>query len=75
MKCLTALKRSDPNLKVYIAIGGWMFNDPRPTAMVFSDIICSEANQKAFFKSLISFMSMYNFDGIDLDWEYPVAKD
>ncbi|KAL6229169.1 hypothetical protein BDW75DRAFT_235411 [Aspergillus navahoensis] len=42
---------------------------------VFSDIARSEANQKTFFRSLISFMSMYNFDGIDLDWEYPVADD
>ncbi|KAF3391710.1 hypothetical protein F1880_007962 [Penicillium rolfsii] len=30
---------------------------------------------KKFFKSLLSFMSIYNFDGIDLDWEYPVADD
>jgi GH18 family chitinase len=75
MKRLTALKRSDPDLKVYIAVGGWTFNDPGPTATVFSDIARSEANQKAFFKSLISFMSTYNFDGIDLDWEYPVAED
>ncbi|RLL97667.1 hypothetical protein CFD26_105658 [Aspergillus turcosus] len=75
MKRLTALKRSDPDLKVYIAVGGWTFNDPGPTATVFSDIAGSEANQKAFFKSLISFMSTYDFDGIDLDWEYPVADD
>ncbi|EOD44207.1 putative class v protein [Neofusicoccum parvum UCRNP2] len=72
---LTALKRKDPGLKVFIALGGWTFNDPGPTATTFSDIARSEANQKAFFKSLISFMATYDFDGVDLDWEYPEADD
>ncbi|KAF7137044.1 hypothetical protein CNMCM5793_006895 [Aspergillus hiratsukae] len=75
MKRLTDLKKIDPDLKVFIAIGGWTFNDPGPTATVFSDLAASEENQQAFFKSLISFMSTYNFDGVDLDWEYPVADD
>ncbi|KAM6526029.1 hypothetical protein FSOLCH5_002160 [Fusarium solani] len=72
---LTMLKERDPDLKVLIAIGGWTFNDPGPTETTFSDIARSEANQKAFIKSLVSFLSTYNFDGIDLDWEYPKAKD
>ncbi|KAL4966223.1 uncharacterized protein BDV14DRAFT_199024 [Aspergillus stella-maris] len=75
MKRLTALKKSDPDLKVFVAVGGWTFNDPGPTATVFSDIARSQENQKAFFKSLTSFLSTYDFDGIDLDWEYPVADD
>lgn len=75
MKRLTTLKKSDPDLKVFVAVGGWAFNDPGPTASVFSDLAGSSEKQKAFFKSLISFMSTYDFDGIDLDWEYPVAPD
>ncbi|KAK2750070.1 hypothetical protein FQN57_004562 [Myotisia sp. PD_48] len=72
---LTALKQIDPDLKVFIAIGGWTFNDPGPTATTFSELAASAEKQKAFFKSLISFMSTYDFDGVDLDWEYPVADD
>jgi chitinase len=65
---LTDLKEFDPDLKVYIAIGGWTFNDPgQPTRTTFSDIAGSETNQRAFFASLISFMATYNFDGVDLD--------
>jgi chitinase len=74
-KRLTAMKRVDPFLKVYIAVGGWSFNDPGPTRLLFSELAQSEQNQRAFFKSLISFMSTYNFDGIDIDWEYPAADD
>jgi len=30
---VTSLKQYQPDLKVYIAIGGWTFNDPGPTGM------------------------------------------
>jgi len=72
---LTALKQHDPGLKVFIALGGWTFNDEGPTMTTFSDISRSEANQRKFFKSLIAFLHKYDFDGVDLDWEYPVADD
>lgn len=75
MTRLTDLKKVDPDLKVFIAVGGWTFNDPGATQTLFSDLAASESNQKKFFKSLQSFMSTYDFDGIDLDWEYPVADD
>jgi chitinase len=72
---LTDLKIGDPGLKVYVAIGGWAFNDPGPTATTFSDIAGSETNTNKFTQSLIRFMSTYNFDGVDIDWEYPEADD
>lgn len=72
---LVSLKEYDKDLKVLIALGGWTFNDPGPTATVFSDLAASEEKQKKFFKSLVSFMSTYGFDGVDLDWEYPEADD
>ncbi|KAF9775553.1 hypothetical protein IL306_006324, partial [Fusarium sp. DS 682] len=69
---LMLLKKKDKNLKIYLAIGGWTFNDPGPTASVFSDLAASKARQRTFFNSVQSFMAQYNFDGLDLDWEYPV---
>ena len=67
-KRLTLLKQKDLALKVYIAIGGWAFNDPGPTATTFSDLAASVPRQKAFMESVLSFMSTYGFDGLDLDW-------
>ncbi|KAK2925347.1 Chitinase II [Fusarium oxysporum f. sp. vasinfectum] len=74
-KRLTELKRLDPELKVYIVVGGWTFNDPGLTASMFSDLAASLPRQRAFMKSLVSFMSTYGFDGLDLDWEYLVDTD
>lgn len=68
-------KLLQPDLQVFIAIGGWTFSDAGLTATTFSDLAASLENQKKFFTSLTSFMSTYNFDGVDIDWEYPVADD
>lgn len=72
---ITNLKRKDPNLKVLIAIGGWAFNDPGPTVTTFSDIAASVDYQINFIQSVIRFLNTYNFDGVDIDWEYPGAPD
>jgi len=51
-------------------------NDPdQPTARTFSELAASQSHQDAFFESLLSFMDKYGFDGVDIDWEYPVAEE
>ncbi|KAJ2979137.1 hypothetical protein NQ176_g3433 [Zarea fungicola] len=73
---LTNLKTQYPGLQVWISIGGWAMNDPdQPTFHTFSDLAASSQNQAAFFQSLIQQMSSYGFDGVDMDWEYPVASE
>ncbi|DAA74181.1 TPA_exp: putative Class V chitinase [Trichophyton benhamiae CBS 112371] len=72
---VTALKDHQSDLQVWIAIGGWAMNDPGPTRTTFSDLAASESRQDAFFESLITFMLNNGFDGVDIDWEYPVADD
>ncbi|KAJ6133076.1 hypothetical protein N7471_008291, partial [Penicillium samsonianum] len=71
-----SLRLEQPGVEIWIALGGWVFNDAeQPTATTFSDIAGSEINQKLFAKSLLAMMSTYGFDGVDIDWEYPVAED
>ncbi|GAT22275.1 class V chitinase [Aspergillus luchuensis] len=72
---VVALKKRKTDLEVWISIGGWAFNDPGSTVNIFSDLAASSSKQKTFFQSLLSFLGEYGFDGVDLDWEYPVASD
>jgi chitinase len=72
---ISSLKNQQPDLEVWIAVGGWAMNDPGLYRTAFSNMAASEAHQDAFFESLITFMSQYDFDGVDLDWEYPMASD
>ncbi|RAL14759.1 chitinase [Aspergillus homomorphus CBS 101889] len=74
-KAVTGLKRKQSKLEVWIAIGGWDMNDPGHTQYTFSDLAASGTAQDAFFNSLLSFMQSNDFDGVDLDWEYPVSED
>ncbi|KAB5559999.1 glycosyl hydrolases family 18-domain-containing protein [Coniochaeta sp. 2T2.1] len=74
-KRFTGLKAKKPDLQTWISIGGWSFNDPNPTQTTFSQLAASASAQKAFFSSVLNFLKEYDFDGVDLDWEYPDAKD
>ncbi|KAK3896853.1 chitin binding protein, partial [Staphylotrichum tortipilum] len=74
-KRLANLKLKDRSLKVFITVGGWDFNNLGPTATTFSDLAASLPAQRAFARSPLRFMATYNFDGVDIDWEYPGAPD
>lgn len=66
-KLLQQLKQKNPHLKTLISIGGWTWSGR------FSDAALTEENRQVFADSCITFMKQFGFDGIDLDWEYPVA--
>ncbi|KAH6608262.1 chitinase (class v) [Trichoderma cornu-damae] len=75
MSRIGAIKVIQPDIKIWVALGGWAFNDPGPTQTTFSDIAASSANTNTFLDSLVQMMNKYGFDGVDIDWEYPVAED
>ncbi|KAL4805719.1 hypothetical protein BDV18DRAFT_160604 [Aspergillus unguis] len=68
------LKDRYEGLRINIAIGGWAFNDP-PTATRWSDMVTDYENTNTFIDSLVNYLRKYGLDGVDLDWEYPVADD
>ncbi|KAK5658413.1 hypothetical protein OQA88_2390 [Cercophora sp. LCS_1] len=75
-KLTTDTKKYNPNLKVYIAIGGWTFSDnDTVTQPLFSEISSTEANRQKFADNCVKFCNLWGFDGIDIDWEYPGAPD
>ncbi|MDF2539155.1 MAG: glycoside hydrolase family 18 [Herbinix sp.] len=64
---LNSLKQINPNLKTLIAVGGWSWSGR------FSDAALTEETRTIFADSCVDFIVKYGFDGIDIDWEYPVA--
>lgn len=69
-------KRYNPNLKVYVAVGGWTFSDDgTATQPLLGNIASTEVNRQKFADAVVRFLNRYGFDGLDLDWEYPGAPD
>lgn len=68
MRRISSIKLLQPDIEIWVAVGGWTFNDPGPTATTFSDIAASADATDAFIDSLIKLMNKYDFDGLDLDW-------
>ncbi|CAG0902012.1 unnamed protein product [Cyprideis torosa] len=61
-----ALKQTNPDLKLMIAVGGW-----NAGSVVFSQMAANQASRATFVQSCVSFLQTYKFDGLDVDWEYP----
>lgn len=62
-------KNTNPDLKVLLAVGGWNMGSPQFTAMV-----STPENREEFIDTTVFFLRYRNFDGLDLDWEYPAHR-
>ncbi|XZG68828.1 glycosyl hydrolase family 18 protein [Chitinibacteraceae bacterium HSL-7] len=61
------LRKANPHLKLDLSVGGWTLSEGFP--WMASDT----TRRKAFVDSIVSFLERYDFDGIDIDWEYPAS--
>ena len=66
----TALKKQNPSLKIILALGGWNAKSTDFTKIAATDATMNEFNVKA-----LAFLREHNFDGLDIDWEYPTDRD
>jgi len=64
---LALLKARHPHLRTLISVGGW------DGSRRFSAVAASDAGRRRFAASCVDFMRRYGFDGVDVDWEYPVG--
>lgn len=56
-------------VKVVLSFGGWEDSDNFPT------VASTPALRAAFAHSCLSAIKTYDFDGVDIDWEYPGYAD
>ncbi|CAC5417123.1 E3.2.1.14 [Mytilus coruscus] len=63
------LKTQNPNLKTLIAVGGWTLGS-KP----FSHMSATDASRREFARTSVAFLRNHDFDGLDIDWEYPAKR-
>ena len=54
-------------IKVTLALGGW--NDSKGDK--YSRLVNNPDARRKFIEHVIGFIEKHDFDGLDLDWEYP----
>ncbi|KAK4700037.1 chitinase, partial [Phenoliferia sp. Uapishka_3] len=53
------------NVKAVFSVGGWN------GGIYFSQLVGYAGSRASFAQSIQDFMDQYDFDGVDIDWEYP----
>ena len=66
-KQLELIKEDNPDLQVIMSIGGW------ENSVLFSEVAADEDLRVRFVRSCLAYMRQHDFDGINIDWRYPVA--
>nr|WP_184217552.1 glycoside hydrolase family 18 protein [Granulicella aggregans] len=62
---LTTLRGANPSLKILVSVGGWLWSGG------FSDVALTPQSRAVFIASVDDFLTRYDLDGLDIDWEYP----
>ena len=63
------MKKQYSHVKTLLGVGGWNFGTAKMTNM-----LKSAQNRREFIDSSIQYLRRNNFDGLDLDFEYPAAR-
>uniref|UniRef100_A0A1B0EZB9 Uncharacterized protein n=1 Tax=Phlebotomus papatasi TaxID=29031 RepID=A0A1B0EZB9_PHLPP len=69
-RAITALKRKYPGLKILLGVGGGADSDSEK----YLTLLESSAGRISFINSAYTLVKTYDFDGLDLSWQFPVVK-
>ncbi|MCK7597499.1 glycosyl hydrolase family 18 protein [Microbulbifer sp. CAU 1566] len=62
---LYQLRQENPQLKLDLSVGGWTLSEGFPW------MAHDPERRKVFVDSVVHFLERFDFDGVDIDWEYP----
>lgn len=65
---LTELRTLYPDIYLVLSVGGWTWSEN------FSDAALTDESRQKFAQSCVDLMVQYDFDGLDIDWEFPVRQ-
>ncbi|KAL3875564.1 hypothetical protein ACJMK2_033505 [Sinanodonta woodiana] len=65
-----AVKSKNPAIKTLLAVGGWNMGS-KP----FTQMVSTATSRQEFAVTSAKFLRDHNFDGLDLDWEYPANRE
>jgi chitinase len=71
-RLITTLKRRFPQLKILLSIGGQSYDKER--TQQFHGLLENSGARLSFINSAYELVKSYDFDGIDLAWEFPPVK-
>ncbi|XP_056635629.1 chitinase-3-like protein 1 [Diorhabda sublineata] len=69
-RSLAELKKSNPDLKLLLSLGGWNEGSKN-----FSIVSADPVRRIKLINEILPLIEKYNFDGLDVDWEYPTLRD
>ena len=68
-RVLNTARSQNPSVKVLIALGGWTDSESDK----YSRLVADQAAINKFVSKAKAFVRNHNFDGLSLEWQYPVC--
>uniref|UniRef100_A0A0A1WVR5 Chitinase-like protein Idgf4 n=1 Tax=Zeugodacus cucurbitae TaxID=28588 RepID=A0A0A1WVR5_ZEUCU len=68
---ITALRRNHPQLLILLSVGGDRDLGEELPSSSYLNVLENQAHRNAFINSAVALLKAYDFDGLDLAWQFP----